>query len=347
MASQTPHDALFKRVFSQPVQAASLLRFELPPAVSARIDWSSLKVVPGSFIDETLGERHTDLLFSAQLGDQSLLIYLLLEHQSHPDALMPFRMLRYVVRIWDRWLYEHHDAKHLPAVVPVVLHHGGKPWSVPSELLGLVSLDATLRTALEPHLPKLRFVLDDLATETDDALGHRALEVLAELSLRALSRLPRSPDPIADLHRWLPRLQKMLTASSGLQRLRVILEYLHCVTDAELTELRKVVAKLGPDAEEVLVTTAQKLIDQGREEGRAEGKAEGRAEGKAEGRAEGQLDLVLRLLELRFGPLSPEHEARARAGTPADLALWAERVLGATRLDEVFDAPAAGSPGPR
>jgi predicted transposase YdaD len=31
-------------------------------------------------------------------------VYVLLEHQSSPDGLMAFRMLRYVVRIWDEFL---------------------------------------------------------------------------------------------------------------------------------------------------------------------------------------------------------------------------------------------------
>lgn len=61
-----------------------------------------------------------------------------------------------------------------------------------------------------------------------------------------------------------------------------------------------------------------------------------RAEGKAEGKAKGKAELLLKLLSLRFG--SPSEATRARVGTaePVQLDAWAERVLTAKTLDEVF-----------
>src|SRR6185295_13119909 len=97
----TPHDALFKSTFSQVEHAASILRALLPAPLSAAIDWSTLEVRPGSFIDEALADRHTDLLFSVRIAGRDARIHVLYEHQSTPDPLMPFRVLRYVVRIWE------------------------------------------------------------------------------------------------------------------------------------------------------------------------------------------------------------------------------------------------------
>jgi len=37
------------------------------------------------------------------------------------DPTMPFRLLRTMVRIWERWLGEQPDATHLPPIVPLVL----------------------------------------------------------------------------------------------------------------------------------------------------------------------------------------------------------------------------------
>jgi hypothetical protein len=66
--------------------------------------------------------------------------------------------------------------------------------------------------------------------------------------------------------------------------------------------------------------------------GRAAGKAEGEVEGELKGRAE----IVLRLVELRFGPLEQSVIDRIRAATPEELNLYAERVLGAKSLEEVL-----------
>src|SRR5690606_4592716 len=61
----SPHDALVKRTFSVPANAAGEIRAVLPEALAARIDWESLALEPGSFVDDEGRERHTDLLFSA------------------------------------------------------------------------------------------------------------------------------------------------------------------------------------------------------------------------------------------------------------------------------------------
>src|SRR4051812_5532481 len=98
------HDALFKTTFSQVEHAAGELRLILPEDLVARLDFATLALCTGSFVDEALKERSSDLLFSAMLAGHSVLLYLLFEHQSRVDELMPFRLLRYEVRIWDNWL---------------------------------------------------------------------------------------------------------------------------------------------------------------------------------------------------------------------------------------------------
>jgi hypothetical protein len=61
-----------------------------------------------------------------------------------------------------------------------------------------------------------------------------------------------------------------------------------------------------------------------------------RAEGRAEGRTERGAELLLKQLRLRFGALSAEVEARVRSASPADHDRWAERILTAPTLAEVF-----------
>ena len=60
----SPHDALFKYVFSLPEHAASKLRAVLPAELSARLDWRSLELRPASFVHERLSGREAELLFT-------------------------------------------------------------------------------------------------------------------------------------------------------------------------------------------------------------------------------------------------------------------------------------------
>src|SRR6266496_2828762 len=102
--SSTPHDSLFNAVFSQPEHARGALRSVMPSAVAEALDWQTLAVVPGSFVDPQLQWRHTDLLFTAAWhGGPHVLLYVLFEHQSSSDPRMAYRLLRYLVRIWERW----------------------------------------------------------------------------------------------------------------------------------------------------------------------------------------------------------------------------------------------------
>jgi len=43
-----------------------MLRAVVPAAVAEKLDWSTLTLRPGSFVDLALKEQHTDLLYSAR-----------------------------------------------------------------------------------------------------------------------------------------------------------------------------------------------------------------------------------------------------------------------------------------
>jgi hypothetical protein len=172
-----PHDAYFRQVLGRAADAAAQLREVLPDAVAARIDWAHLALVSGSFVSAQLRSRYSDLLFRTRIDGHDAYIYLLVEHQSGSDGLMAFRMLDYLVNIWNHYLREHPDAKTLPAVVPVVVHsnHTGRAWNAPTELADLIDLDPAARDTLDPYLPRLRFLLDDVAVLDLPALMTRNL----------------------------------------------------------------------------------------------------------------------------------------------------------------------------
>ena len=90
--------------------------------------------------------------------------------------------------------------------------------------------------------------------------------------------------------------------------------------------------------------------DEGRAQGRAEGielgtvkgmaigREEGKAEGKAEGLELGMKSLILRQLERKFGPLSPEHEAMLDAASTEQLEKYSEALLTSSTINAVFSA---------
>lgn len=61
------------------------------------------------------------------------------------------------------------------------------------------------------------------------------------------------------------------------------------------------------------------------------------AEGEARGEAKGKAELLMKQLTLRFGPLPAEALARLGSATSEEMERFAERVLVAESLDDIFD----------
>ncbi|MEB3228548.1 MAG: DUF4351 domain-containing protein [Synechocystis sp.] len=71
--------------------------------------------------------------------------------------------------------------------------------------------------------------------------------------------------------------------------------------------------------------------------GLEKGLQQGRQEGLQEGRQEGELLFLKRLLIQKFGPLTPDVDARLTAASIAELEAWGDRLLGADSLEDVFN----------
>lgn len=88
----------------------------------------------------------------------------------------------------------------------------------------------------------------------------------------------------------------------------------------------------------------RELREEGRQEGREEGRWEGRQEGWRdgwregwrEGRREGRMEGLLQFLEQRFGPLASHTLTRLRTAREDQLQIWADRLLMAASLEDVF-----------
>lgn len=84
---------------------------------------------------------------------------------------------------------------------------------------------------------------------------------------------------------------------------------------------------LDPDEEEFIMVMHRSWED---------ARAEGRAEGRVEGRVEGRLETLRRLLALKFGGVSREHERLLEEASPEDLDRYLERILFADSVDAIF-----------
>lgn len=315
------HDALFRYAFADPADAAGELREVLPaPLAVAALDWDQIEVLPGpTFVDETLESRQVDLLYRVPLrgSDVPALVYVLFEHQSSVDAMMPARLLVYVSRILDQWMRENPSARRLPCVLPVVIHHSRSGWTATRDLQSLFDLPESLREAVSPHVPAFTFILDDLTQASEAELEARAQSALARLALLCF-RSSRADQPV-EVVRWARLVNEVVRQPDGARALMSIFRYLSQVRDDDLCR-QLVIQSADPIIEELAMNYEQQLIQQGIEKGREEGAAR----------------LLLRLAQLKFGELGEAYEERIRAASAADLERWTESILAVESIDELL-----------
>ncbi|HZJ66140.1 MAG TPA: Rpn family recombination-promoting nuclease/putative transposase [Kofleriaceae bacterium] len=342
-----PHDLVFKAVFGQPEHARGMLRGIVPAALAEALNWSTLALQPGSFVDVAFHSQHTDLLYSAGWRESGeALIYVLFEHQSAPptEGRMAERMLSYQVRIWDRWRADHPKAKTLPMILPIVMYHGASPWPEPRSFDQLLEVPAALRPALEPYLVRFSYLLHDLSQISDDELREGAIRTaLAKLVAMCFKYARTRADFIHILGRWMDVAREVVGAPHGLQALALVMRYILEVSEhVEPEELQRLLEReIGPEAKDVIMTAAQRLIEQGRqqgvEQGRQQGVEQGRQQGVEQGRQQGVQGVLLRLLRQRFGDaVNVQVEQRIVSASLEQVEAWAGRVLSAPTLAELL-----------
>jgi hypothetical protein len=258
------------------------------------------------------------------------LLYVLFEHQSTDDALMAFRLLRYMVRIWEKHLQQHQEATRLPAILPIVLHHSERGWASATSFHDLVDLDADTLALVGGHVPGFRFLLDDISDEPDDALHARAATALARLALFCLRHAREPGELLQALARCVDLVREVRAAPNGREALERIWRYIFVVSNPQDPEalVDRLIAVVGKESEEDVMTVADWLREEGRKEGRQEGRQEGRDEGRRE--------TLLRMMRARFGEVPETAVARIRAAGSAQLDAWADRILTAATLDDVL-----------
>ena len=325
-----PHDALFRGVFGDPQLAAELLRATLPAGIADPVDWRSLRSIEGSLVDDALVTQDADLLFAAETTGETVLFYVLLEHKAEEDPFTAFQLLRYIVRIQERFRHEHPDEQGLPTVLPLVIHHGRRPWR------GATELAALFRTA---HLPPaflarqvaLGFQVFDLARDDID-LHSLGLNVRVLLPLLHMQWLRRVADSIALLLSWHSLYRTLLAAPRGPDIARRLVSYVAAVSDRRPSELRDTFRRIHPVMEKHYMSTADQILRQGV----AQGVEQGMQRGVRQGMLQGTAQTVLRLLEHRFGPLDAATVARVRGATIEELDDITARILTASTLGAVF-----------
>lgn len=327
------HDSLFKRAFSVPAHAAGELRSLLPASLTGALDLSMMKMEPASFVDGELAQRHTDLLFSSPFIGRLDLAYFLFEHQSAQDRAMPWRGLTYQHRVWDQLVRAAPGPPtRLPPILTIVVHHGATGWSAPRRFHEMVPTTSELPD-IAPFVPNFDLLVDNLVLVDDAALKARPLAPFPKVVLWLL-RDGRNVATLLDhLPAWKNELEWVAKTDPSKEDTMTLVRYLWEVAEPEgYSAIRQALTHQAPTLGGTMLAVEKMIFDKGLQDGRREGLEDGRREG-----LEGIRAMFTRFLVARFGALAPAFEERIRAASKEQLDQWADRVVAAERVEDVFD----------
>jgi hypothetical protein len=211
----------------------------------------------------------------------------------------------------------------LPLVLPLVLYRGKGPWNAAIDVADLV-----LRApdGLKPFQLQNRYLLID-----QNRYDTASLRVRTNFSalLFQLERL-RLPEELREVlvslkGWWAEDAHAPLKRSITRWFLRLLRRKMDPVNVPEIADLLEMESMLS------------ETIDTWVEQWKCKGLEEGLEKGLEKGRTQGQLGLLCRLLERRFGALPEWVPIRLAAATEPDLLRWADELLEAESLQELFE----------
>ena len=339
-----------KLLLEHPGNVRELLNITGSP-LARFIDFDGLKLVKTHFVRRDYSHIESDIVLSAPLLSKdgrplkkNVLIYILIEHQSEPDRLIPLRLTEYQLQIFNyqkrQWAKRHKSlAKfRLEPVLPIVFYTGTRRWPSLGSVADLMEQGAEFRSVTAGIEAPLFVNLPELpSAQLTDQGGYfgAVLQLIQQRHVRT--------DEFRELlQRTVQHLEKMTDA----ERLRWLdlLSYIHALVAHErqpdeqqqLGESIETSVQTDPHRNEVnamRITIADSLIAQGHQKGHQKGRQEGRQEGHEEGALESRRNILLRHITKRFGDVPTETlSVIEHCKDPVQLDEWLDGVLTAKSL---------------
>ncbi|MDX2109381.1 MAG: Rpn family recombination-promoting nuclease/putative transposase [Verrucomicrobiota bacterium] len=275
-----PHDKLFKSSFQDIPTAIEFFKNYLPATVVDALDWSTLRLLPGRHLNDKLKSSESDLLYEISnfAGEQSLL-YVLFEHQRLEDRWIAFRLVSYMIEIWQNFRKQSPSALKLPVIIPIVLAQNHQHWTTSPHFSDLLNLTG-LPDAFKSHTLNLTFSLLELSRQAYAELVGTPLGVMTLRVMKAEQTEDWRNPVILD-----EKLLIQLNASD----LERILRYVFQVSNLDTETAENIIENIQSETiRNTTMTLAEKFILKGQQEGWQKGQHEGWQKGQHEGWQKGR-----------------------------------------------------------
>ena len=263
-------------LFRQKENVQGLIRI-LAEDLEKQLDFQRLKVLNRSFVDDTLRDLQSDMVFSVPFRDavqgEDVTVYILIEHQSTVDRMMGFRLLFYMCQIWNEQRGELERSRvprsrwRLRPIIPIVYYTGSQRWETPLSLSAVMDVPDVL-SRFVPRFDTLFLGVKktdpEALTKTDHLLGWL---------LRVLQEDESDVGSLYDALQATLHYLDTLSAAEAVQHKNAILYLYHLILfkrpETEREGLIQLIQSHTTDTEvkNIIMTGAEALIEQGIEQG--------------------------------------------------------------------------------
>jgi predicted transposase YdaD len=323
------HDQSYRLIFSHREVVEELLQGFVHEEWVHKIDLDTLERHNGSYVSDDLQDREDDIIWRVRVQGQWIYIYLLIEFQSRVDPWMALRILVYTGLLYQDLIKTKVVTNEdlLPPIFPIVVYNGEHPWTANRELTDLIEPYAK---GLQAYCPSQRYFLLDEGRIPEAELKQ------ADSTLAEIIRLESSPEPQA-LRAIIGRLIKRLKDPEYDSLRRALVVWINRVvlnrlvpeeTIPELTELQEI--------DNMLAERVEQWTEKWKQQGMQQGVQQGMQQGVQQGMQQGESKILIRQIQKRFGSLPTWAKEKIEQATEAQIEHWAENILDAPTLEDVF-----------
>lgn len=296
MGIVTPHDLFFKEIFSNQEYALDLIKATFPQSVLKSLDLSKIELESNSYVDETLKESFSDIVYRCSYKDRlDIKISLLFEHKSNPQSHIHLQLLKYILNIWESNVKQ---KQKLNLVIPILFYHGKTKW----KYRRLSDVFKGMDHPFYQFIPDFDYLLTDLSCYSDQELKDELFQhVAVAITCLVMKNIADGTKLGKHLGDFLEIGKIYFEQEKGLKFLEAVLRYILQTTEIESKKVIESVKKISEKGGIIAMTTAEKLREEGRREAMASAEKL-REEGKIEGRRQ----VIIEAIEIKFGSISKD-----------------------------------------
>lgn len=171
--------------------------------------FSTLEMVPSSFVTDDLRERHDDRFWRVRFRGSWLYLYLLLEFQSSDDYFMAIRILTYTGLCYQDIIRRENLKRRdlLPQLLPIVIYNGGRSWKSPLRSRELIM---KAHPGIERFIPDVSYFLLD-----ESRIGENELKAAGKNLVALLIEIEQCRRP-EDIRSVIARLKQLLASDENI-----------------------------------------------------------------------------------------------------------------------------------